>query len=91
MIRRRRRRRNGGSRRRAEVGGVKGSMAVVKKSRDPHGDFRRSMVEMIIERQIFGEEELHQLLLCFLSLNSVHHHNIIIHVYKEIWDALFCT
>ncbi|KAI4380413.1 hypothetical protein MLD38_006608 [Melastoma candidum] len=86
MIRRRERRRRGGE----VAGGVKGSMAVVKKTMDPEGDFRRSMVEMIMERQIFGEEELHRLLLCFLSLNSTHHHNIIIHVFKEIWDALFC-
>ncbi|KAH7528626.1 hypothetical protein FEM48_Zijuj05G0092100 [Ziziphus jujuba var. spinosa] len=53
---------------------VKGSFAVVKKSNDPHNDFRTSMVEMIVEKQIFSAKDLEQLLPCFLSLNSHHHH-----------------
>ena len=68
---------------------VKDSFAVVKKSIDPYGDFRTSMVEMIVERHIFAAKDLEQLLQCFLSLNSSHHHRIIIEVFTEIWEALF--
>ncbi|KAH7546219.1 hypothetical protein FEM48_Zijuj01G0177300 [Ziziphus jujuba var. spinosa] len=55
-------------------GKVKGSFAVVKKSSDPHNDFRTSMVEMIVEKQIFSAKDLEHLLQCFLSLNLHHHH-----------------
>ncbi|KNA13351.1 hypothetical protein SOVF_117770, partial [Spinacia oleracea] len=43
-------------------GKVKDTFAVVKSSSDPYNDFRTSMVEMIIEKQIFGAKELEQLL-----------------------------
>ncbi|KAF4347173.1 hypothetical protein G4B88_008820 [Cannabis sativa] len=68
---------------------VKDSFAVVKKSSDPHHDFRTSMVEMIVEKQIFGAKDLEQLLQCFLSLNSDHHHRVIVEVFTEILEALF--
>ncbi|KAK4791539.1 hypothetical protein SAY86_031952 [Trapa natans] len=68
---------------------MRGSFAVVKKSSDPYGDFRRSMVEMIIEKQMFGANDLERLLQCFLSLNSHHHHKVIVEVFTEIWEALF--
>ncbi|KAJ8637616.1 hypothetical protein MRB53_011883 [Persea americana] len=72
------------------VGGkVRESFAVVKSSRDPYGDFRSSMVEMIMEKEIFAPEELEQLLHCFLSLNTTHHHQIIVEVFSEIWETLF--
>lgn len=70
-------------------GKVKGSFAVVKKSSDPHSDFRTSMVEMIVEKQIFSAQDLEQLLQCFLSLNSHRHHKVIVEVFTEIWEALF--
>ncbi|XP_068653585.1 transcription repressor OFP8-like [Aristolochia californica] len=70
---------------------VKGSFAVVKRSRDPHADFRSSMVEMIMEKKIFGAQELEQLLYCFLSLNSACHHRAILEVFEEICEALFCN
>ncbi|CAO2822848.1 unnamed protein product [Amaranthus hypochondriacus] len=70
-------------------GKVKDTFAVVKSSNDPYNDFRTSMVEMIIEKQIFGAKELDELLQCFLSLNSTHHHKVIVQVFTEIWDALF--
>lgn len=77
------------SRRRGEAeAAVEGSLAVVKRSSDPYSDFRTSMVEMIVENQIFAEKELENLLKCFLSLNSYHHHKIIIQVFDEIWEAL---
>ncbi|KAJ8637618.1 hypothetical protein MRB53_011885 [Persea americana] len=72
------------------VGGkVRESVAVVKISRDPYGDFRSSMVEMIMEKEIFAPEDLEQLLHCFLSLNATRHHQIIVEVFSEIWQALF--
>ncbi|KAK6273426.1 hypothetical protein POUND7_010509 [Theobroma cacao] len=68
---------------------VKDSFAVVKSSSDPYNDFRTSMVEMIVERQIFAAKDLEQLLQCFLSLNSHHHHKIILEVFTEIMETLF--
>ncbi|CAI8619793.1 unnamed protein product [Vicia faba] len=70
-------------------GKVKDTFAVVKRSSDPYSDFRTSMVEMIVEKQIFSPSDLENLLHCFLSLNSYHHHKIIVEVYTEIWEALF--
>ncbi|KAE9464532.1 hypothetical protein C3L33_03641, partial [Rhododendron williamsianum] len=72
-------------------GKVKDSFVVKKRSSDPYDDFRSSMVEMIIERQIFGARDLEDLLRTFLSLNSYRHHRVIVQVYTEIWDALFST
>ncbi|XP_010519711.1 PREDICTED: transcription repressor OFP8-like [Tarenaya hassleriana] len=68
---------------------VRDSFAVVKKSRDPYDDFRTSMVEMIVERQIFAADDLQQLLQCFLLLNSRHHHGVIVEVFLEIYETLF--
>ncbi|KAK9071284.1 hypothetical protein SSX86_009852 [Deinandra increscens subsp. villosa] len=68
---------------------VKDSVAIVKKSSDPHEDFRVSMLEMIVERQILGAKDLEELLLCFLSLNSEEHHGVICEVFAEIWETLF--
>ncbi|KAK7358325.1 hypothetical protein VNO77_00252 [Canavalia gladiata] len=70
-------------------GKVKDTFAVVKRSSDPYNDFRNSMVEMIVEKQIFSPRDLENLLQCFLSLNSYHHHKIIVQVFTEIWEALF--
>lgn len=63
--------------------------AVVKRSSDPYSDFRSSMVDMIVENNIFSAIDLENLLLSFLSLNSYHHHNLIIQVFAEIWEAFF--
>nr|XP_027074214.1 transcription repressor OFP7 [Coffea arabica] len=72
-------------------GKVKESFAIVKKSEDPYEDFKRSMMEMILEKQMFEERDLEQLLQCFLSLNSRHYHGLIIEVFAEIWEAMFCA
>ncbi|KZT76775.1 hypothetical protein F511_46201, partial [Dorcoceras hygrometricum] len=58
-------------------------------SRDPRGDFKASMVDMILAKQMFGAEELERLLICFLSLNSVRYHGLIFEVFSEICEALF--
>ncbi|KAJ7944314.1 transcription repressor OFP7 [Quillaja saponaria] len=72
-------------------GKVRESFAVVKKSEDPYEDFRRSMMEMILEKQMFEKKDLEQLLHCFLSLNSTQHHAVIVEAFSEIWNALFST
>ncbi|XP_021284803.1 transcription repressor OFP7 [Herrania umbratica] len=74
----------------AAEGKVWESVAVVKKSEDPYEDFKRSMLEMIMEKQMFEAKDLEQLLQCFLSLNSRQYHGIIVEAFTEIWEALFC-
>ncbi|XP_042507592.1 transcription repressor OFP7 [Macadamia integrifolia] len=71
-------------------GKVRESFAVIKRSEDPYEDFKRSMLEMIVEKQMFEERELEQLLHCFLSLNSRQHHGVIVEAFSEIWEAFFC-
>ncbi|KAE8707727.1 Transcription repressor OFP8 [Hibiscus syriacus] len=70
-------------------GKVRESFVVVKKSEDPYEDFKRSMMDMILEKQMFEEKDLEQLLHCFLSLNSRYHHGVIVQAFSEIWEALF--
>lgn len=70
-------------------GKVRESFAVVKKSEDPYEDFKRSMMEMILEKQMFEEKDLEELLQCFLTLNSRQHHGVIVEAFAEIWEALF--
>ncbi|XP_002510365.2 transcription repressor OFP7 [Ricinus communis] len=71
-------------------GMVKESVAVVKKSEDPYEDFKRSMLEMILEKQMFEEKDLEELLQCFLTLNSRQYHGVIVEAFSEIWEILFC-
>lgn len=68
---------------------VKESFAVVKLSEDPGEDFRRSMAEMVVEKKLYDVEGLEQLLCCFLSLNSRHHHAAIVAAFEDIWDTVF--
>ncbi|KVI01265.1 transcription repressor OFP8-like [Cynara cardunculus var. scolymus] len=77
----------GGGCRDTEVVAMDG-FAVAKESKDPHEDFRSSMVDMIVEKGIFGVEELENLVECFLSLNSEEHHKVIFEVFAEIWETL---
>ncbi|KAL7155269.1 hypothetical protein ABFS83_03G063500 [Erythranthe nasuta] len=66
------------------------SFVVVKRSADPYEDFKNSMCEMILEKQIFEPAELEQLLMSFLSLNSRMHHKVIIEAFTEILKEIFC-
>ncbi|KAL6202590.1 hypothetical protein ACLB2K_026298 [Fragaria x ananassa] len=66
---------------------IDNSIAVVKDSDDPYQDFRRSMLQMIVEKEIYSKEELQELLSCFLELNSRHHHDVIIQAFTEIWNG----
>jgi uncharacterized protein (TIGR01568 family) len=62
--------------------------AVVKRSRDPYADFRSSMVEMIVGRQLFGAPDLERLLRSYLSLNAPRHHPVILQAFSDIWVVL---
>ncbi|KAK4730316.1 hypothetical protein R3W88_023304 [Solanum pinnatisectum] len=70
-------------------GRIEESIAVEKNTNDPYSDFRTSMLEMIVEKQIFGFKDLQKLLHCFLSLNSPSFHKIIFEVFSEICETLF--
>ncbi|KAL3678176.1 hypothetical protein R1sor_021132 [Riccia sorocarpa] len=70
-------------------GRVKESVAVVKSSYDPYNDFRDSMVEMIVEKEIRGAIDLEELLRCYLSLNSAEYHSVIVKVFADVWRDLF--
>ncbi|KAM0903365.1 hypothetical protein ACQ4PT_018619 [Festuca glaucescens] len=63
-------------------------LVVVRRSSDPYGDFRESMVEMIVERQVFGTSELEQLLHTYLSLNPARLHPVILQAFSDIWVVL---
>ncbi|TKY48673.1 Transcription repressor OFP6 [Spatholobus suberectus] len=65
------------------------SIAVEKDSKDPHKDFRDSMVQMIFEREIYTETDLQELLECFLQLNATRHHEIIVQAFMEICEEAF--
>ncbi|GMN39517.1 hypothetical protein TIFTF001_008749 [Ficus carica] len=69
------------------VGGE--GLAVEKDSDDPYLDFRHSMLQMILENEIYSKDDLRELLNCFLQLNSPSHHGIIVRAFTEIWDGVF--
>ncbi|XP_040995964.1 transcription repressor OFP7-like [Juglans microcarpa x Juglans regia] len=71
-------------------GKVRESFAVVKRTEEPYEEFKRSMMEMILEKQILGAEELQELLQCFLTLNSRLYHGVIVEAFCDIWEVLFC-
>ncbi|KAH7855644.1 hypothetical protein Vadar_027087 [Vaccinium darrowii] len=65
------------------------TVAVEKDSDDPYLDFRRSMLQMILENEIYSKEDLKELLNCFLQLNSPYYHGIIVRAFSEIWNGVF--
>ncbi|XP_051123901.1 transcription repressor OFP8-like [Andrographis paniculata] len=69
---------------------VNESFVVVKKSVDPYEDFKNSMLEMVLEKEMFDPKELEHLLMSFLSLNSRIHHEVIIKAFTEIMQRVFC-
>ncbi|KAK6235246.1 hypothetical protein SCA6_010583 [Theobroma cacao] len=64
------------------------SIAVVKDSNDPFQDFRQSMLQMIMEKEIYSKDDLRELLRCFLELNSPCHHDVIVKAFTEIWNQV---
>ncbi|WOL12746.1 hypothetical protein Cni_G21513 [Canna indica] len=75
----------------ARKGVVEGSTAVVKESSDPFLDFRESMLQMIVEMEIFAWDDLRDLLRRFLDLNSPRHHHLILRAFAETWNAIFSS
>ncbi|XP_059298126.1 transcription repressor OFP6-like [Lycium ferocissimum] len=67
------------------------SVAVEKDSDDPYVDFRQSMLQMILAKEIYSKEELRELLNCFLQLNSPYYHGIIVRAFTEIWHCVFAV
>ncbi|XWS71427.1 hypothetical protein CRYUN_Cryun03dG0137100 [Craigia yunnanensis] len=63
-------------------------IAVVKDSNDPHQDFRHSMLQMIMDKQIYSKDDLQELLQCFLELNLPCHHDVIVKAFMEIWNQV---
>lgn len=62
--------------------------AVSKSSFNPQQDFRDSMIEMIMEKEIRRAEELEELLACYLTFNCDEHHDLIIKVFRQAWSEL---
>ncbi|XP_076932498.1 uncharacterized protein LOC143598063 [Bidens hawaiensis] len=67
------------------------SLAVEKDSDDPYVDFKDSMLQMIMEKNIYGRDDLRELLNCFLQLNSPYYHGIIIRAFTEIWNNVLSS
>jgi uncharacterized protein (TIGR01568 family) len=70
-------------------GVVKESVALVKSSYNPYNDFKESMIEMIVEKDIQESRDLEELLQCYLSLNAVEYHTLIVEVFTEVWCEIF--
>ncbi|KAL7220440.1 hypothetical protein ACSBR2_013342 [Camellia fascicularis] len=71
---------------------VAGSVAIRTYSPDPYSDFRQSMQEMIEARQLMDLKAdwdyLHELLLCYLTLNPKHAHKFIISAFSDLLISL---
>ncbi|KAI0497324.1 hypothetical protein KFK09_020547 [Dendrobium nobile] len=65
------------------------SVPVVKETSEPYADFRESMVQMIVENDLYAWDDLNDLLHRFLSLNSPRHHNLILHAFADLWSGVF--
>jgi uncharacterized protein (TIGR01568 family) len=63
-------------------------VAVEKDSEDPYLDFRHSMLQMILENEIYSKDDLRELLNCFLQLNAPYHHGVIVRAFTEIWNGV---
>lgn len=64
------------------------SLVVIKSSANPLRDFAESMMEMIVENNIQEENELEELLACYLSLNAQEHHEGIMKVFEHVCFVL---
>ncbi|KAK8557222.1 hypothetical protein V6N13_013498 [Hibiscus sabdariffa] len=74
---------------------VDGGVAVKKYSPDPYKDFRVSMQEMIEARNLTDVnkdwEFLHELLLCYLTLNPENTHKFIVTAFADIVVSLLSS
>jgi uncharacterized protein (TIGR01568 family) len=62
------------------------SVPVAVESAEPYADFRESMVQMVVEKEIYAWDDLNDLLHQFLSLNSPRHHPLILHAFADLWN-----
>lgn len=67
---------------------AKGGVAVVTESDDPVGDFRVSMMQMMVEEEIATADEVVELVGRFLALNSPEHHPFILRAFAQIWQQV---
>ncbi|WOL03511.1 hypothetical protein Cni_G12231 [Canna indica] len=65
------------------------SLVVVKETSEPYSDFKESMVQMIVEKEIYGWDDLNDLLHQFLTLNSPRHHHVILRAFADLWSGVF--
>lgn len=72
-----------------KLGGEGLALAVEKDSDDPYLDFRQSMLQMILENEIYCKDDLKELLNCFLQLNDPYLHGIIVSAFTEIWNGVY--
>ncbi|PAN51059.1 hypothetical protein PAHAL_9G566800 [Panicum hallii] len=79
------------ARREKSAAAMAGGFAVVKRSDDPRGDFRRSMAEMVVGRGIYDADGLERLLRCFLALNDRRHRRDIVAAFGDVWEAIFAN
>ncbi|EFJ28548.1 hypothetical protein SELMODRAFT_69626, partial [Selaginella moellendorffii] len=62
---------------------------VEKASVNPYRDFRESMVEMILKKDLFHYRDLEELLRTYLMLNNEKFHDLIIRVFTDLWHQLY--
>lgn len=77
------------SKERPGAGRLEKSIVIVKESDDPLDDFKKSMLQMIVENEIEGKDEMEELLQKFLLLNSIENHDVIVRAFTELWEEVF--
>lgn len=61
---------------------------MAKESTNPFEDYKKSMNQMINERDIETEDDLKELLRCFLDINPPPHHNLIVRAFVDVCSHL---
>ncbi|ESQ42183.1 hypothetical protein EUTSA_v10014764mg [Eutrema salsugineum] len=64
------------------------SVAMAKESLNPFEDYKKSMNQMIDERDIETEDDLKELLRCFLDINPPPQHNLIVRAFVDVCSHL---
>ncbi|KAL1199192.1 Transcription repressor OFP10 [Cardamine amara subsp. amara] len=64
------------------------SVAMAKESINPFEDYKNSMNQMIEERYIETEDDLKELLRCFLDINPPPQHNLIVRAFVDVCSHL---
>lgn len=94
--------RNDNDRKQKHVNGKKTAMvlrnegtAVVITTSNPYAEFRSSVLMMMVENDICSKcssrLELEHLMRCYLAVNSLHHHPIIIQVFYDVVCEDLCA